>query len=289
MRCIILQAADIDSLRNRLDEAALAPFREITPSGITLPAMFELACTFVMRAHSGTALVENLIEDWSQRLPEIGLVRQFFATGGGLESRVAPFDAPFTEFWPIRSRADWTDDAASLFQSRFARSLEKRRFGKKLSLALSKALQEMADNVVQHSRYDEEHPALGLVGYHVEEGWMTYAVSDIGRGIFASLRTNPKWYSLSDSRAALRAAIYERASRRIDSPSGGGFSQVEKSLADLNGILRFRTGDACLTLVGRKASRKAAISSNPYLDGFQLAVTCSLAVDNSVHPLPSAG
>jgi len=289
MRRVILQTSDIDSLRSRLDEVALAPFREIIPSGVTLPALLELGCFSAIRAHSGAAPLERLIEKWSQYVPEIKRVRQFFATGAGLQSQAAPFDAPCAEFWPIQSRADWTGDPASLFQSRFARSLEKQGFGKKLSLALSKAMQEMADNIVQHTGSDEDHPARGLVGYHVEERWMTYAVAGVGRGVLASLKMNPKWYALSDSAAALRATIYQHASRRIDSPGGAGFSQVQKSLADLNGTLRFRTGDACLTFAGRRADRQAAMSSNPYLNGFQLAVTCCLAVDNSIHPLPPDG
>lgn len=150
-------------------------------------------------------------------------------------------------------------------------------------------MQEMADNVVQHSGPDEEHPGAGLVGYHVEESWMTYAVADVGQGVLSSLETNPKWSVLSHSRDALRAAIYQRASRRIESPGGDGFSQVQKSLADLNGALRFRSGDACLTLVGRRCVRQATLSSNPYLAGFQLAVTCCLAMDNSPRPLPQDG
>ena len=185
----------------------------------------------------------------------------------------------------IQSRSDWASDRSALFQSRFRRSLEIHSFGKKLSLALSKAMQEMADNVVQHSGPDEEHPALGLVGYHVGKNWMTYAVADIGRGVLASLQTNPTWASLPGSGEALRESVCHYASRRADAPHGTGFSEVQKSLADLNGTLRFRSGNACLSLVGRQDARRATISSNPYLVGFQLAVTCSLAVDNRIRSL----
>lgn len=286
MRQVILQTSDIDSLRNRADDAGVAPFFEVRPSGITLPALLELVCSSCMRPHSAGERFEAIIQAWSQYLPDLRHARQLLVTGVGSRKKSAPFEAPLKELWRIQSRSDWTDDPASLFQSRFRRSLEKQGFGKKLSLALSKAMQEMADNVVQHSGSDEEHPAPGLVGYHVEERWMTYAVADIGRGVLASLETNPRWSTLSGSGHALRAAIYQNASRRIGSAGGAGFSEVQKSLADLNGTLRFRSGDACLTLVGRRTARLATLSSNPYLVGFQLAATCCLAVDNSIRPLP---
>src|SRR5208282_3718350 len=161
----------------RLHQAAISPFLEIAPSGITLPALLELGCSCMTSPQSHAAHIERLVESWSKFLPEIGHVRQLFTTGARSRPQTAPFAAPLMELWPIQSRSDWTGEPASLFQSRFTRSLEKRGFGRKLSLALSKAMQEMADNIIQHSGRDEDHPALGLVGYHVEERWMTYAVA----------------------------------------------------------------------------------------------------------------
>jgi hypothetical protein len=283
---LILQTSDIDSLRSRALDADVARFRAVRPSGITLPALLELVCSSWMWSHSAGEVFNPIVDGWSQNLPDLRRARKLLATAVDPQKKPAPFDAPIKELWRIQSRRDWADDPASLFQARFRRSLEKHGFGKKLSLALSKAMQEMADNIIQHSGSDEEHSAVGLVGYHIEEHWVTYAVADIGRGVLASLETNPKWSTLSGSGDALRAAIYQGASRRVSSPFGTGFSEVQKSLADLNGTLRFRSGNACLTLVGHRAARQATLSTNPYLVGFQLAVTCCRAVDSSIRALP---
>ena len=281
----MLQTSDIDSLRSRVADTDLARFRSVKPSGITLPALLELVCCWRMWSQSDGNPLSQIVEGWSSRLPDFDHARELFAADAAAPNELAPFGAPNKELWRIQSRGDWASDRSALFQSRFRRSLEIHSFGKKLSLALSKAMQEMADNVVQHSGPDEEHPALGLVGYHVGKNWMTYAVADIGRGVLASLQTNPTWASLPGSREALRESVCHYASRRADAPHGTGFSEVQKSLADLNGTLRFRTGNACLSLVGRRDARRATISSNPYLVGFQLAVTCSLAVDNRIRSL----
>ncbi|MDO8433844.1 MAG: hypothetical protein Q7S58_15695 [Candidatus Binatus sp.] len=282
---LILQTSDIDSLRSRARDVDVAQFDAAKPSGITLPALLELVCSWSMWSQSAGTALRQIIDGWSQDLPDLRHARKLFAMGDSPKTP-GSFDAPRKELWHIRSRSDWADDPAFLFQARFRRSLEKHGFGKKLSLALSKAMQEMADNIIQHSGPDEEHPAVGLVGYHVDGQWMTYAVADVGRGVLASLETNPKWSTLTESGNALRAAVYQRASRRVNSPYGTGFSEVQKSLADLNGTLRFRSGDASLTLVGQRAARQAIFSSNPYLVGFQLAVTCGLAVDSSIRALP---
>ena len=131
MRRVILKTSDIDSLRARLHQAAISPFLEIAPSGITLPALLELGCSCVMSPQSHAAHIERLVESWSKYLPEIGHVRQLFTTGARSRPQTAPFAAPLMELWPIQSRSDWTGEPASLFQSRFTRSLEKRGFGRK--------------------------------------------------------------------------------------------------------------------------------------------------------------
>ena len=232
---------------------------------------------------SQNALVQ-IVDAWSLCLPDLRLA-QALLRGRRIQEERGTFEAPLKELWRIQSANDWASVPATMFQARFRRSLRGHGFGKRLSLAISKAMQEMADNVVQHSGPDEEHPAVGLVGYHVADGWMTYAVADIGRGVLSSLHTNPKWSSLANSAEALRASVCRQASRRIGAPHGDGFSEVHRSLADLSGALRFRSADSSLTLAGQRAARRDTVSSSPYLLGFQLAVTCSLAVDSRTRAL----
>src|SRR5580700_1504861 len=151
MRQVLLQTSDIGSLRDRADNTDVTPFLEVRPSGITLPALLELVCSSCTRPLSAGDRFEAIVGARSQYLPDLRHARQLLATGAGSQSESFMFDAPRKEFWSIQCRTDWTNDSASLFQSRFRRSLEKQGFGKKLSLALSKAMQEMADKVVQHS------------------------------------------------------------------------------------------------------------------------------------------
>jgi hypothetical protein len=112
--------------------------------------------------------------------------------------------------------------------------------------------------------------------YSVGRRTMTFAVADLGRGVLASLRTNPAWAALTSSREALVRAIRDRASRRTSVPKGGGFDQVHRALADLNGVLRFRSGDAALILDGRGRDRQITASDSPAMAGFQISVTCAI-------------
>jgi hypothetical protein len=132
----------------------------------------------------------------------------------------------------------------------------------------------MADNVIQHSGTDAEHPARGVAGYHVEPQQFSFAVGDVGRGVLASLQENPDWAALRDSPSALRAAVSEQATRRPDKQFGDGFRKLYEWLADFHGILRFRSGDGVFRVVGLGDSRKGTGGFTAPLAGLQVTVTC---------------
>ena len=157
-----------------------------------------------------------------------------------------------------------------LFLDRFRRSLRDNGFSNSLSAALSKALGEMTDNVVQHSG------TRGVAVFHVGERWTSWGVADIGRGVLNSLKTNPKWHRLAGSQEALLAVWRDGATRRVSPTRGDGFRQVELSLASLNGRLRFRSGDAVLVLDGTHGTPKSIVRANPELAGVQVSATCAL-------------
>jgi hypothetical protein len=160
---------------------------------------------------------------------------------------------------------------------RFRRSLrDNGKFPAKLAAGLAGTFEEMVSNLLEHSGADEQHPAPGVVGYKVGLRRMTFAVADVGRGVLASLRTNPRWTALTNSLDALIAAICEQATSKHWLSHGDGFRQVHKTLADLSGTLRFRSGDGVLTLDGRGTARQRVKSRAAAAEGFQLAVSCAL-------------
>lgn len=93
MQRLVLQVTDIDSLRSRLNSTGIDPFRKIEPCGITLPALFELACWSSVLPSSNAA-IGQLIDKWSRALPQITIVRQFFSAGEGSISNIVLLTLP---------------------------------------------------------------------------------------------------------------------------------------------------------------------------------------------------
>jgi len=162
-------------------------------------------------------------------------------------------------------------------ERRFVASLRASNFADTLSKALCGAFHEMSDNALRHSGPSVQQPAFGAVGYCVSQGLMTFCIGDVGRGIMASLKTNPANFSLRTDQEALRAAVIHQATSQAQNQIGDGFQTVHRSLADQNGRLRFRSGNSVLLLDGRGHDRMM-ISRDAMLQvaGFQVAVHCVL-------------
>ncbi len=266
----------LDDIRRRLARGNSSIVAQLSPTGYSLGAVMELACATVCSERDRGGVALSTLEPWGTLPLQFEQARKLLLGDASALAPVETFAAPAVELFAVVKRTGNEALEWDLYRQRFNRSLINNGLAKNLSHALSKALAEMADNVIQHSGTDEDHPAAGLVGYHVGHRQMSFAVADLGRGVLASLRTNPRWRSIPDSMQALEAAVSRRASRRIEEAEGSGFRQVHKSLADLYGHLRFRTGDAVLTLDGRGESRAARIASSPGLPGFQITVSCAL-------------
>ena len=274
---MILSPNDVDQVRQKALDQDLAGLASLQWQGMTLGALFELACCWWEWTRTGDAKALDLAQRWADQRPE--LRRAWHLLSQRQAPRVSQEDlygAPAFEFWPAPREDEISDQGWLLFQGRFKRSLQQRGFGTKMALALSKAMGDMADNVVQHSAKTTASSAPGIVGYHVGARSMTYAVADVGRGVLDSLRENPKWSGLQNSKIALREAICNFATRRADRKVGNGFQDVHKSLVDLNGDLRFRSGDGVLTMKGASERREGVGEFTAPLCGFQLCVTCSL-------------
>jgi len=157
------------------------------------------------------------------------------------------------------------------FVDRFRRSLTTRLgLPGGTAQALAAVLQEMVDNVVDHAGLGDA-PA-GIVAYDVSDEHFGFAVGDLGKGVLASLHENATHAGLATDGDALFSAVMRGASRRAG-PKGKGFSDLLRALADLDGVLSFRSGSARLKLDGRGGgSRKVTPSNSPEMNGLQLSI-----------------
>lgn len=269
-----LRLSDTEHIDNIVDDPSYEAALRQPLQGITLGALGELVCWGAAWATQGRREAVEVIRGWATEHEPLNrswrALRTPMAWSEGNSARSSYF-----EVHPVPRRHEVGSPAFASFQRRFGECLASHGFASPLARALSKALVEMADNVISHSGPDEYSQANGIVAFHVEERWMAYAVADTGRGVLASLQSAPRWQHLRTSREALHCAVREQATRR-DAESGGGYQTVLRSLAEFNGFLRFRSGDHVLELRGTSSDLYPGGGPVPSLAGLQLVVHCSL-------------
>jgi len=276
-----ITSAVVADIRELAAIGDMSPLSGITPTGFSIGAAVELAG---IRLGCSQRIVQ-VLDRWAESSP---ILRDAFHT---LESGVIPHAESLwvskgIEFYPI-SGVDWSNPKHfHPFESRFCKAVKDAGFGG-MAKALVGALFEMADNISQHSAEAEGVPAKGLIGYNVSSSIVSFAIGDIGRGCLASLRENPQWAGLPNSKTALMAIIKQHASRRLRSGEGEGFKEVFRSLANLNGLIEIRSYDGRVTVVRTPIGREATSQFCGEIPGFQIAVTCSLTgpVKESIFPV----
>lgn len=137
----------------------------------------------------------------------------------------------------------------------------------KTARGVTGAFQELESNIHMHSRRSHD----GVVGYRATQGEFEFVIADSGIGALASLRENPTYADLHDHGRALELALTDGVSRfSVDSGHGVGFRDLFIGLANLNGELRFRSGDHALTIDGRGpslVSRRLTQKADPLQGG----------------------
>jgi hypothetical protein len=118
----------------------------------------------------------------------------------------------------------------------------------------------------------------GLAAYRATVRRFEFVVSDGGIGVLASLASGPDYPDLTDHAEALRLMLTEGVSRYGKAAKRGtGFRPLFRGLANLNGTLRFRSGDQALTMDGvNAASIPWKPAEKPMLRGLVASVICSL-------------
>lgn len=127
------------------------------------------------------------------------------------------------------------------FQDRFKSALIEAGMEAPFARALTAALKELASNAVEHAA----SPVAPLACYEISGQSWAIAVTDVGRGVLASLRENPLYESLVSHTKALELALSPGVSRFYNEAGhGNGFLRVFKALVDRRAALRFRSGGA---------------------------------------------
>jgi anti-sigma regulatory factor (Ser/Thr protein kinase) len=261
-------------LRNRPVGSFVNGFRYAT-----LPALLEYGC---LRAHVGADAIPPLpaaIVDSPLGLA-LDCVPSPLGTRNGsrYSARPARLDTQSVEFFSISTEVEMERDSPDsppkpweLYAIRFSRSAQAAGFTSTVANGLMAALYEMTRNALEHA--ESPHPA--LVGYQAEGGMALFCVVDAGRGVLASLRSCTDYSQLTTHADAISTAIQEGTSRKGYRKGGLGFRQVFRALAEFNGHLRFRSGDACLQILGSECGpNRGDFHGSPSLHGFQITVCC---------------
>lgn len=150
-------------------------------------------------------------------------------------------------------------------------------FPRKTAAQLVGAFFEIQSNVYEHSGAS----GTGLAVYRATARRFEFAVSDAGIGVLASLKSCSEYAGLQDHGEALTLTLTDGVSRHGKSARnrGMGFRPLFTGLANLNGELRFRSGDHALTMDGAHPSLLAAKQAEkPPMEGFLAAVACVLPI-----------
>ena len=272
-RVALLTSFGVERLRHRVERGdALPPF---VYQGCEAGTHLDLACARRDWYRTDTQHPAALeVDRWARR--DDRLAAAIRALDGGQASG----DSDSASSWAFVSLGRREAVADVTFASdRFRQQLIAAGCEAQLAAGIAAVLLEMAGNSIEHSGDSEQRPAAGAFGYEVAGGAVAFAVADLGRGVLASLRTNPDWTGLATSADALKAAVTRGASRRVAQGPGCGFSDLHRNLADLSGALRFATGDASLTLEGGSHPRRESPESRATLPGLQLSVAVRFKKD----------
>jgi anti-sigma regulatory factor (Ser/Thr protein kinase) len=134
------------------------------------------------------------------------------------------------------------------------------------------ALGEMRSNLYEHSEAVES----SLIAFRAAPNSFEFTVSDHGIGALHSLKSCGHYKSITDNGEALRLMLTDNVSRfGPDSDRGKGFRPLFIGLANMNGTIRFRSGDHSLMIHGDKPSLVSAkTAQKAELKGFFASIYC---------------
>lgn len=180
----------------------------------------------------------------------------------------------------FKSPDDVTGEGAEFFKTRFWKSAIQVGFARSIANYLAAGLHEMMTNAVQHSATS----VAMLAGYAVYPKTAQFTVADMGQGVLSALTQSSRYAHVRLHGDAIRLALQPGVTS--DPGSGGfGFRDIFGALAEQWGIMRFRSGEACVVADGTGLNPQAGeIRPVAPLAGFQVSVTCRSSALAPEHP-----
>lgn len=241
----------------------------IRPESISLGAAVELAL-WKVHAKSGNGELDRWSRDHEFLHDTVGYVMN------GTVAPVRDFEARDSELFGIGDGSDLQSLLFGQFLSRFAAAVRRAGYPE-FGQAVSGILQDLADNIPQHSKIgDAMRKVCGLAAYSVNTHRLSFVVADDGVGVLASLRTSREWNHLKSDRDALLAVARDHASRREDQGEGQGYKALFTVLARFNGLVRMRSNTGIFELRGALDQLNPSGAVGPHIPGLQLTVECDL-------------
>ena len=186
------------------------------------------------------------------------------------------------EFVTVGDDSQFISEPMQMLFMRFTQAAKAAGFPVQTANALQAAFTEVIDNAICHA----SSPIPPLAGYYVRPAIAQFVVADVGRGVLDTLRENPEFNYLKNDAEAIDRALHDGVSRFVGTSSGFGFRPIFKALANVWGVLRFRSKAGCWTMDGRHVDADHGVRHfPPALPGFQVAVTCCL--DGSSAQVPT--
>jgi hypothetical protein len=148
-------------------------------------------------------------------------------------------------------------------------------FPKRIAVQLAAAMGEMEGNIYEHSRLSKS----GVLVFRGVPGMFEFVVADRGIGVLNSLRTCAEYANVVDDGDALSMVLRDGVSRFGSGEGRGhGFRPLFTGLANLNGALRFRSGDHALTIAGYNPSAMHyRVAKKVSVPGFFASIRCQVA------------
>lgn len=271
----LLDCDNVSKLRQAVAEKDFRSLSNMPFTEISIGALVELCCAnYIWKEHedqTGMSAFNRIAE--AIPMVQTGYKQLRTAVNDPQHSQIQPTSATFAIRTVSRKEA-FADRSWSEFQQGFAAVVKSAGFQAGFAVALSAAFAEIVENVPDHSASGADKMAAAMIGYFATPGELHFAVGDIGRGVLSSLRENPRWATLENSRSAIHATLLQAATRKVQHTEGAGFKLMLKSFVDRNGILAVSSGDATARVGCDAQGRQMVSGFAPWLSGTRVAATC---------------
>lgn len=270
----LLDCNNVVKIRRAVAQQDVDALRTVEFGGISIGASIELCCANHQWRIEGSTCGLEFFQRLAPKFPALASCwSQLDRVINEPRSRFSVCTGDFT-VCGIGQKQAFTDRKWSEFQQEFVNRLKLSGFDAGFACALSAAFGEIAENVPDHSNYGETEMAPALIGYLVLSGEVHFAVGDTGRGVLSSLRENPRWSGLVNSRDAILETLEHAATRRQEHPEGGGLKLALKSFVDHNGILTMSSGDATAHVSRDSKGRNTIYAVAPAVAGTCVSASC---------------